>query len=203
MWSLKEPETIGVLILSGGWSERMHFPKAFLLYKHTSLLESIVDRYLETGIREIVIVLNKTLSEDAWSPFLGSLFGKARLVLNPHPELGRNHSIRLGFQELRTVQRCFLHNVDNLPPEPETLHSLLNAARKDRVIPTHNDRKGHPILLSSQIIMQFMEQDPRSADFKKVLQEFPEVHVPVLDPDVTVNINTQEEYFEQIRTCCA
>src|ERR1017187_1776004 len=103
---------IGVLILAGGHSSRMEYPKAFLKNGESFQLENIIDEY-RFITDEIYVTINHEFSSNEWKPYLDKITKKAHIIINHSPEKGRFFSIRLGMLNLPDKRYYFVHNVDN------------------------------------------------------------------------------------------
>src|SRR5665213_275703 len=117
----------GVIILSGGRSERMNYPKAFLKIEGISFLQRLVDTYSKV-VSEITIVLNHELDTGKWKTHLSDISDRCRIVLNHHSEKGKFHSLQLGAKNIQS-NFCFIQNVDNpfiTVPVLETLRENKN-----------------------------------------------------------------------------
>jgi CTP:molybdopterin cytidylyltransferase MocA len=86
----------GVLILAGGKSERMIFPKAYLLFNGKTFLKKIIEEYYEAGIKNIYVVLNDDFCNGEWEKYIDEVKSIVTIIKNPNPELGRFHSLKLG-----------------------------------------------------------------------------------------------------------
>ena len=104
---------ICALILSGGTSERMGVPKAFLKIGDITFLEKIVSAYCLAGIDKIIVVLNRNLFSGADIGLMLNTVKNIEFVCNSAPELGRFYSIKLGLQKLSHPGYCFIQNIDN------------------------------------------------------------------------------------------
>ena len=59
-------ERYGVVILAGGKSERMDFPKIYLDIKGKTFLSKIAQEYSDAEIDNICLVINKDYCEGIW-----------------------------------------------------------------------------------------------------------------------------------------
>ena len=102
-----------VIILSGGKSLRMQHPKAFLKIDDKTLVEHLVNVYIEFGIVEPIVILNKTLFTGEWMNIITKLYQKAKIGFNQYTVLGRTYSIQMGLDGLEYAEDCFIQNIDN------------------------------------------------------------------------------------------
>ena len=120
-------------------------------------------------------------------------------VVNHRVDLGRTYSIRLGLNQVPPGFACVIHNVDNPYLEPDILDRLLEMLQPDTfVVPVHEGRGGHPVLLGSHVADHIRSQD-HPADFREMLGLFQRVELPCRDEGILWNINTPGEYQRFIR----
>ena len=81
----------------------------------------------------------------------------------------------------------------------KSLIAGLNDSKKKIIIPTHNGRRGHPIIISSELFVEI-----RNASLNIGLREVVRAHendialVPTEEEGVLINIDTQEDYQRYI-----
>jgi molybdenum cofactor cytidylyltransferase len=163
------------------------------------------DTFLGAWIRlfqqmDMVIVVGGKNSSSL-APVVYSL--GAFLVENRTPELGQFSSVKLGLQEVLSHGRdsALVAPVDRPPvqaPTLATLHSaFLGALEQDfwAVVPEYEGRHGHPCLLSREMI-EAMLRAPLTATARDIMHANQQRirYVPVQDPRVVLNIDTQEDY---------
>jgi len=186
----KETNRPAAMILAAGFSERMGKPKHQLRFSlDETFLEHIVKVYKRFVVSDLVVVVNDTAKVKLYE-FLESV----RVVINQNPEYGRFHSIQLGLKEIEN-KNVFIQNIDNPFVNAGLLLELYHAIHDaDFVVPVHENRGGHPILLSSEITEKVKTDFNKSINFKDVLKSFIRKNVVVNDPYISVNINTPEDY---------
>jgi molybdenum cofactor cytidylyltransferase len=92
---MEQQHHVAAVILAAGESRRFGSPKQLAVWEGRSLLEHVLERAWETGLRPVVAVVPIWLTRPA------ALDADAlRWVRNPHPERGMSHSLRLGFAAL-------------------------------------------------------------------------------------------------------
>lgn len=183
------------IILAGGNSSRMNYPKAWLMYNNElTFLESIVNSYIEIGIRPIV-VLNEIFTNNQWQPFFESILKKAIVIKNGYPEKGRLYSLVLGLGELTTENALFIHNVDQPFIEKEVLSQLhKNIEPNGITLPCTNGKNGHPVLIGKPIINEIKNHYSDYPTLKDIWKFFPKKKIEVNNENILTNINTPEEY---------
>lgn len=185
----------GVVILSGGNSERMNFPKAFLNYGNITIVENLVNIYTKAEIDKPVIVLNYKLFNDKFSGLINDLKTKAIIVKNSKPQNGRMFSLKLGLSELNTKKYCFIQNIDNPAVDEKLLSKMMkNATADSYVAPLYKGKSGHPVLIGSSIINQLIKNAELSLTLKDILSPYKKIGVDSGGLNVLENINTPDDW---------
>lgn len=178
-----------VIIPAAGNSGRMGFNKALLsLGNGKTFLENLLSKYREYKADPIIIVINNTFDLTRIDT------GSSVCIVNEHVSYGRYHSIKLGLQHIPLAHGCFIQNVDNPFVDLHLLDKLVRAQKEDSyIIPVHDGRGGHPVLLGKDIV-RFIHENKKIDDFREVLSRFSRIEVPWNDPMILLNINTPDDY---------
>ena len=191
------------LILAAGASSRMGRDKALLPWPSNTpeagTLLSATILALKPLTQQVIIVAS-TNAENL-KPIAESL--DARIAINPAPERGQFSSIQIGLQAVLDcgLNAAMLTPVD-CPPlaaiSLQLLHGrfiLAIANAKWAVAPEHNGRRGHPLLLSRELIDAFLAA-PVSSNAREVKHAHAErfEYVSVSDPFLSADMNTPEQF---------
>ena len=200
----RSPSLCGI-ILAAGESSRMGRDKALLPWpvgRPGGLGNTLLGAWIQLlqPHTDMVIVVGGANSRDL-EPVVYSLGGF--LTVNRAPELGQFSSLRVGLNEVlgRGRDSAIVALVDGPPVQPATmvhLHSAFLEALEQNfwaVVPEHDGRHGHPILLAREIIEALLRAQ-LTATTRDILHANAShlCYVPVEDPRVGMNINTQEDY---------
>jgi molybdenum cofactor cytidylyltransferase len=194
------PSFAGV-ILAAGASSRMGRDKALLPWRGGTFLSTAIQALQRET--ELVIVVGGNNSAGV-EPVVYA--NAAFLVVNPHPEMGQMSSLQRGLEEVlnRGRDAAVITLVDRPAPLAETIRHVKSAflTAGDQVwaaVPEYAGRHGHPIIAGREMIEAFLRAPATSTarDVEHAHQQHI-LYVPVQDPLVTVNVNTQEEY-ERLR----
>ncbi len=193
-------ERYSALILAGGLSSRMHFPKAYLLYRDSSFAEKIIREYREAGIESINIVMNHQLCKKEWEGYLSPIREKATIIENHKPEIGRSYSLLLGLNNAMQSDYCFIQNVDN----PFVDSNLISRMIRDKnegglTVPAYLGKTGHPAMISKKIMRDILRNNQNDFNLKEMLKRYPRNVVEVDTDEILLNINTHEDYFNYIK----
>lgn len=127
----------------------------------------------------------------------------ASMVENPAPERGQFSSLQVGLREVvaRGFEAAMITLVDCPPLSKASMEKLSagfeRALAKGRwgVAPEHSGRRGHPLIVSRELIDAFLAA-PVSSNAREIKRRHSEMieEVPVPDSLVSVDVNTPEEY---------
>lgn len=131
--------------------------------------------------------------------FSGKFPPGLELVFNDFPENERFYSLQLGIKAVANADFCFIHNADNPFISKETIHLLYhNRNLADYICPRFANRGGHPILMNKQTL-NFILDCPKDSKLNEVLKQKKRLNIDVADDSVCVDIDTPEEYQEQLK----
>ena len=184
----------------------MGFPKALLAVDGKLIMERMIEDLYRAGWGKVGIVLS--------SPWLSELFHKLltdmTVIINRNPEAGMISSIRLalawvsvGQPFLAVHDRYAVEGLLTLPVDHPlvafpTLVTMRTAAEHDRiVIPTFNNRRGHPTWWGRDY-WGFLNSSTADKGAQRILHSsgVNVVELPVEDEGVLININTPADAAE-------
>ncbi len=193
----RAPSLAGV-ILAAGESSRMGRDKALLPWHGETFLAAAIDS-LKMDTELVIVVAGR--NADVIEPI--AYAKSAFVVVNPSPDRGQFSSLQVGLEEvlLRGRDAAVVTLVDRPPARRETVQQLIAAfqdaitQRKWAVVPEHDGRHGHPIVIGREMITAFLTA-PLASNAREVEHANQQriAYVPVNDPAVVANVNTPEEY---------
>jgi molybdenum cofactor cytidylyltransferase len=190
------------VILAAGESTRMGKDKALLAWPPGS---TSGQTFLSAAIQAlapfsdmVIVVAGK--NEPNIAPIVYA--NGAVIARNPRPELGQFSSLQIGLQEVlnRGRDAAMVTLVDRPPVGAATLEQLSEAfaaAPNDKwaVVPEHDGKHGHPILLGREMLEAFLKAPVTSSAREVEHQNRQHIaYVVVNDPAVTLNVDTPEQY---------
>jgi molybdenum cofactor cytidylyltransferase len=195
-------ELCGV-ILAAGESSRMGEDKALLPWppsggSHSTFLSASI-RALSNVTELVIVVAGKNAPSLAPIVYANGAF----LVTNPEPERGQFSSLQVGLQDVlnRGRDAAMITLVDRPPVRVQTLEKLRKAFEqaveegKWSVVPEHDGKHGHPIVINREMIEAFLKA-PVTSNAREVRKanEFHTNYIAVDDPFVTMNVDTPQDY---------
>ncbi|HKE56788.1 MAG TPA: nucleotidyltransferase family protein [Pyrinomonadaceae bacterium] len=185
---------VAAILLAAGRSSRMGAFKPLLPFGNKTVIQSCID-YLRTGgIEEIVVVVGHQ-EENVREHLKGA---SVHFAVNQDPDSAMGVSIGCGVRALPTVSRATLIALVDHPAVPAAVVAALIAERQKGsalVIPTWQERGGHPVLVDLQFRQQL-----ESLDQSGGLKAFFAAHgsrvkrIAVNSPYVARDMDTWDDY---------
>ncbi|GAB4253483.1 MAG: nucleotidyltransferase family protein [Vicingaceae bacterium] len=186
--------SFATLILAAGKSERMGMPKIWLPYKKGNFLDQIITTYNESNIRNIYVIINVTVLSNFTSKVYRYASKGVNFVLNTNPNSNRLQSVQIGLNKISS-DFVFIQNIDSPFVSKKTIQQLaLNNCDFKTLIPTYNNQKGHPILISKYIQHQIINTDNKDKTLRDVIYANPCSTLEINDKHILTNINYKEDY---------
>lgn len=187
---------VAALILAAGESSRMGVDKACLGYKNSTFLETILSTLRRAGLEHVAVVLGHHAEEIRRSVSLGD----AKVVINPDSRRGQTSSLQTGLKALESpeVDAIVLCLVDHPAVSAQTVRHLVDAFGQSRapvVIPTHQGRRGHPVVIGRQLFAE-IESLSLDAGADTVVRKYRGAtqFVEVNDPGILLDIDDPNSY---------
>jgi xanthine dehydrogenase accessory factor len=182
-------QVIAGIILAAGASSRMGRPKALLEYRGETFAGRLL-RVLSQFCDPVVIVLG--YHADAIRDRVAANF-----VINADPDRGQLSSLQTALATLPDVEGFLFTPVDSPSVDDATLALLVAQFRSRRtiVIPKFNGRRGHPVLIPSELIPEFLSLAPTD-ETRAIVNRHPEqiVYVDVDDPGILADVDDPAAY---------
>jgi len=141
-------EGVAAIVLAAGRSERMGAFKPLLPFGNGTVIDACIDNLRTGGVESIVVVLGQDLRAEELKRHLRD--SHVSLAINPDPASEMSDSIACGARQLPNQTKAVLITPADYPAVPaEVVGSLILEWRLGAllVVPTFNDRGGHPVLL--------------------------------------------------------
>lgn len=135
------------IILAAGESRRMGTPKQLLPFGEKSVIETVVDKFLQVSFNEIIVVTGY-YTEQIQKKLDGY---PIKIVINEKYADGMLSSIQLGINSADNSADAYLIGLCDQPFIPSSvIFDLLehfDKQGKGIVLPSYEGRKGHPIII--------------------------------------------------------
>ena len=189
--------SVGAVLLAAGVSQRMGRPKALLPWQGLPLITHQIRTLRRAGLRPIAVVLGHRASDI--SPYAGNEYG-ASMLLNPFYRKGKTTSLKTGLRALdpRKTDSVLILNVDQ-PRSQETLETIIDHHNRNSsliTIPTHNRKRGHPVVISLKLFDELMSISEARRGLKQVIHYHTrDVNtIEMTSDEVLLDLNTPEDY---------
>lgn len=179
------------IILAGGLSSRAGAYKMTLMYKDRTIIENVIVN-MQKSVKRIIVVGGYRMEK--LEPVIKK-YKNVELVYNENYELGMFTSIKKGLQYVR--EEKFFLTPGDYPLIDENVYRTMLGIEGDIVIPTFEDKKGHPILIKSYFIDEILEEG-RYSNLKEFRDTREPVFVPVGCRGILMDIDTMEDYINII-----
>ncbi len=191
---------ISCLLLSAGFSSRFGSPKALARLNDRTLIEHLQELLLATQLHEIIIVLGHDAEQI--KPFLFK-HKRIKVVYNKDYKFGQTSSFKCGLKEVATqVTGILLLPVDYPLIQSQTFDTLMNFFESKKpvaIIPTCQDKKGHPPILNIKLKNELLALADSTGINTVIHHHIDDVALlPVADRGILRSFNTKEE-FEQLK----
>jgi CTP:molybdopterin cytidylyltransferase MocA len=176
------------IILAAGSSSRMGFPKPLLEYQGERFIDRLL-RIFRAVCAQVIIV--RSIASGEWN------VDSADFVTNPQPERGMLSSLQCGLREVSNESDAiFFTPVDYPAISESTVKQLAEAwAGASIVIPRHQGRRGHPVLIARVLVPEFLDL-PHTAQPRDVVRRHGSSirYVDVDDPGILLDVDTPEQH---------
>jgi molybdenum cofactor cytidylyltransferase len=194
---------LAAIILSAGFSSRMAAFKPLLSMGNSTVIETVINIFLQVGINNITVVLGHRA--DDLKPVVDR--SHVRWIFNERYEEGMYSSVVSGVSGLYSA-RVEVKGVFLLPVDMPLISSLTikkitmaySISGSHIFYPTYLKQRGHPPLIPSDLFSEILAWNGPGG-----LQSFLERHearasgVEVQDKGILMDIDTPEDYSEICR----
>lgn len=190
------------IVLAGGISNRMGFPKALLPFGNSFLLHRIYETLVAAETFPVHIVINAGLHASLKAR--EKQFPHAEFVTNKEPARGQIYSLQLGIASAKAsaANAVVVALVDQPAIRVGTVTKLCEAFRKQPnsiAIACYGGMPGHPVLVPSELFDAFLHAKPEQTARDVIAAHASRVqHVETDDPQVVSDIDSPAD-LERLR----
>lgn len=192
---------IAAIIPAAGASERMGEPKALLIYRGATFLETILQACRALGLKRRIVVLGPDKDRIVQRVDLSG----ETVLENPDPPSGPLRSVQLAIRQIldHPVEAVLIWHVDHPHVGIATAQVLIDRFREGTagiVVPAYAGRRGHPVLFARSTFEDLLTA-PAGRGARHVVHADPTrvATVAVGDRAVCEDIDTPEDYAALLR----
>lgn len=187
--------SIAGLVLAGGRSERLGYPKQLLPYQGATVLEWVVrETCRATLLDQVVVVLNAALAE--WAAERD--WGRAATVVVAEPSAGCSASYRAGLDQVSPTAEAVVVVLGDQPGiSAAVIDRLVSAWRKQRApvaLLRYRGELGHPLLFGRELFGELAALRGDKAAWKLVDRRLAAALVVDVDAPYPRDIDTWADY---------
>jgi molybdenum cofactor cytidylyltransferase len=183
------------IILAAGSSKRMGMQKMLLPYAGRTILETVIHNVMQSAVDSILVVLGADHKQ------IGLAIRElpVEICINGQYESGMISSVMCGFRALPEETGSVLVFLGDQPGIPASvIDAVIHAYRESLqgiVIPVHDHRRGHPLLVDFKYRKQIERLDLETG-LRSLMHLFPEdvLEVEINEPGILMDIDTKEDY---------
>ena len=182
------------LILAAGLSTRMGTCKTTLPWRNNqTLLKYQVEQFLLANITPIVVLGSHNAARRSDCP------DRSQVVINEKSNLGKTSSVLAGLNVLPTKFSTLTISAVDQPRSTHIYQTLLQAHRKKKSLitaPCYQDKLGHPLLFSYNLLPQIKQIDESSFGLRKIVQKrYLEINKVNFDnSEILIDMNHRNTY---------
>jgi len=190
---------IWAIILAAGESKRMKVPKMLLPYRGKTIIEKVIENVAASEVDKTVVVLGS--AKDKIMEVIGHL--PVVHSYNEKYRQGMFSSVKSGLRSLPEEFGAVIVIPGDQPMiSHETINLLIDAYRKSGkgiLIPVFNNKRGHPLLVSSRYREEIGKLDGNEG-LRALSGLFPHdvLEVEAGTSDILRDIDTPEDYKNEL-----
>ncbi len=191
---------IAAMILAAGESKRMGEPKLLLPFGKKTIIETVIDSVIKSGVDEILVVLGSSAEkiEKKIKDF------PLRKTVNPDYKQGMLSSVQWGFKVLSDeIQGVLVCLGDQPSISAVVIDKVIDAYKqtgKGIVVPTYKRRRGHPVLIGIKYLEEIKNLSP-DVGLRGVVYNHPEdTHEVEVDTvSILRDIDNPDDYNKELK----
>ena len=195
------------VLLAGGKSQRMGFPKGLLRYQNTYWILEQLNRISETTIKKVYIGLGYNYEQYFEAiPWFKKAINSAQefkrlsvtIVINKTPEFGSFSTLQTVLKEIDTSNNVLLNPIDIPILNSEELKQLIST-NSQIVYPNFEGKNGHPIKMAHSVwgdltTVDLLDNDARLDYLLKKINPVKISIIEVSDKVILYNLNTKSAW---------
>ncbi len=179
------------IILAAGLSKRMGVFKPLLPFGEKTIIETAIDAMSEAT--DIIYIIGGHKIERLYEAL--QEYENIEIVENESFHDGMFSSVRTGLRHIE-ADRFFLTPCD-YPLVDKNVYNRLAQAEGEVILPVHDGRSGHPVLIDSKFIKQILAM-PKSATLRDFIYNVKSKRVEVGTDAIYKDADYMEDYHKLI-----
>ena len=190
---------IAGLILAAGQGKRLGAVKPLLAADHAVLLELVLKQYRAAKLDDLILVLGHEARQIVQRIPLNGV----KIVINNEHRAGMASSIQRGLAHVTSRFDSVMIGLGDMPlVTNQTINTLISETKKVKkgiVVPVHDGRRGHPVVIAMKYLEALLELRG-DVGAKSILDAHPDDirEVPIDSDEVLIDVDTRESW-EQVR----
>lgn len=194
-----EPLKIGAVVLAAGLSSRMGGQKMLLAWKEKTVIETVVETLISSGMGEMVVVLGRDAEQ------ISKLLAKQDIHIVFNPEFANGHMVTSLVTGLRMLQGKVDAALMVLGDQPQmsgaTITQMVEEWKQNPLslcIPSYRMRRGHPWVIPARLWdgLYNLGLQQTMRDFIGMNEQ--DIRYVVVDtPSILADLDTPEDYKGQ------
>lgn len=189
---------LNAIIMASGFSNRMGTNKLLLKYKGKTLIENIMDKVIDCGFYDIVLV-----AQDKKILAMGKTRG-IKCICNEKANMGQSESIKLGITNSKEAEGYAFFTGDQPLMDIETIKYLMDCSYKAKdsiIVPASNGKRGTPTIFPGRFKNELLALEGDTGGKQIITKHLDEVKfIEVKSELLLFDIDTQEDYKKLIFT---
>lgn len=185
------------ILLTAGKSTRMGCLKSLLPWEGVTLLQHQLFQLGLSKVDQLIAVLG--YQSRKLLPYFENT--SVHFVFNEQFEMGKTESIKKGLLSIKVGTDCIMIISVDQPVNRLLLDSMINQfvqTKSKIIIPVYNGKRGHPILISTELVEDLLQIKEETNGLKAVIHKWKnEINeLNVEDRSVLFNFNSPKDYEE-------
>lgn len=187
---------ISAIILAAGQSRRMGQPKMLLPWGNLTVIEHVINTFLNAGVEDIVLVTGGVREQ---VERITEQYPIRRIYNSDYAKGEMLSSLQLGLTAMSAHVQAALVGLGDQPQVQERCVRLVCEAYRENqpqlVVPSFQMRRGHPWLVARPLWGKLLELKPPGSPRDFLNKHAGEIRYVVVDtPSILADLDTPEDY---------
>jgi molybdenum cofactor cytidylyltransferase len=188
------------IVLAAGESSRMKAPKMLLPFGKMTIIETVIANVAASDIDQMVVVLG------SWKEEILQVIEKYHVnhCFNDNYKQGMLSSVQCGLRFIPGESKCALICQGDQPMVDKAIINMLisafNQSGKGIVVPLHEKKRGHPVIVDSRYYDEILNLKPADT-LRRIMDNHPGdiEEVETTFSSVLKDIDTPDDYLNELK----